>query len=115
MHSHRLGVLEPSVVLHRDPGRSPGVISNGVRKPARFGPLSNRGLGVVAVQRARPFCCSRINSLEQRLPALEAYSRAIAYSNETQKRGNGYRGAKKRVRGVIGSKRTTSTHASQQP
>jgi hypothetical protein len=52
MHSHRLGVLEPSVVLHRDPGRSPGVISNGVRKPARFGPLSNRSLGV-AVQRAR--------------------------------------------------------------
>src|SRR6478672_5604592 len=75
MPSHLLGVLEPSVVfqINRDTGRSPGVTSNGGEKTRRFGPLSNRSPGVVAVQRASRYLrSSRINALEQGLPALES-------------------------------------------
>ena len=75
MASHLLGVLEPSVVLqvNRDAGCPPGVTSDGGEKAGRLGPLSNRSPGVVAVQStSRHLRSSRINALEQGLPALKA-------------------------------------------
>ena len=74
MPGHLLGVLEASVVfqINRDAGRPPSVTSNGGEKTRRFGPLSNRGPGVVPVKCSSGHCrSSRINALEQGLSALE--------------------------------------------
>jgi hypothetical protein len=51
MAGHLLGVLESSVVfqVNRDAGCPPGVTSDGGEKTSRFGPLPNRGPGVVPV------------------------------------------------------------------
>ena len=69
-----LRVLEPSIVLqiNRDAGHPPGVTSDGVSKPAAFGPLPNRGPGVVSIKSSSGHRCSqRINALEEGLPALK--------------------------------------------
>jgi hypothetical protein len=44
MAGHLLGMLKPSVVLQidRDPGRPPGVTSNGRQKTCGLSPLPNR-------------------------------------------------------------------------
>ena len=75
MAGHLLGVLEPSVVfqVNRDAGCPPGVTSDGGEKTRRLGPLPNRSPGVVPVKSSSGHCrSSRINALEQGLPALKA-------------------------------------------
>jgi hypothetical protein len=80
MTSHLLGVLEPAVVfqINCDTGRSPGVTSNGGEKTRSPGPLPNRSPGVIAVKSASRYLgSSRINALEQGLPALKACGRNV--------------------------------------
>src|SRR4029077_1734402 len=75
MAGHLLSVLESSVVLqiNRDAGCPPRVTSDGGEKARRFGPLPNCSPGVVAVQStSRYLRSSRINALEQGLPAPKA-------------------------------------------
>ena len=75
MASHLLGVLQSTVVfqVNGDAGCSPGVTSNGGEKTRCLGPLPNSSPGVVAVQStSRHLRSSRINALEQGLPALKA-------------------------------------------
>jgi len=74
MASHLLGVLESSVVfqVNRDASRPPGVTSDRGEKACRLGPLPNSRPGVVSVQSAARYLrSSRINTLEQGLPALK--------------------------------------------
>ena len=75
MARHLLGVLEPSVILqiNRDACRPPGVTSDGSEKTRRLSPLPNRSPGIVSVKSPPgQGCSSRINALEQGLPALKA-------------------------------------------
>jgi hypothetical protein len=70
-----LGVLKPFVVLQvdRDTGRPPSVTSDGGEKTSGLSPLPDSRPGVVPVKSSSlPFQrSSRINALEQGLPALE--------------------------------------------
>jgi hypothetical protein len=74
MSGHLLGMFKPAgrrFPGNRDAGCPPSVTSDRGEKARRFGPLLNRSPGVVAVQSpSRHLRSSRINALEQGLPAL---------------------------------------------